>query len=141
MEIRSEIAVHDTIGKARVVMLRDSSSTRTETSTVIKDSIAPIYDSLGRLTGFDRYHSRETDRSTETNTAHMLAEIDSLKQVKNKVEYREKPVPYPVVKEVERSKTWWEATLNALGWIMLVILGVFTLTGLAYLYLKYRKKL
>ena len=140
VEVRSEVAVHDTIERVKLVMLRDSSATHTETSTVIKDSIAPIFDSQGRLTGFNRFHSEKTDRATEKNTGHLLSETDSLKRVKDKVEYREKPVPYPVVKEVERKKTWWEATLNALGWIMIAILLAFTFGGLAYLYLKCKKK-
>lgn len=141
VEIRTEVTTHDTTERVSRIVLKDSSATHTETSTIIKDSIAPIFDSLGRLTGFDRYHYRENTRRTDTDTKQLMAVIDSLKQSKAKVEYREKPVPYPVVKEVERKKTWWEATLNALGWVMLAILGLFALSGLAYLYLKCRKKL
>ncbi len=148
METHSEVSTHDTTISVKVILLRDSSATHTETATVIKDSIAPIFDSLGRLTGFDRYHNRETTRTTDTNTKRLMGVIDSLQQEKGRVEYLEKPIPYPVeklvshsvVKEVDRKRTWCEKTLNALGWTMLAILGAFTLTSLAYLYLKCKKK-
>lgn len=148
VEIHSEMMVRDTAKNVRIITLRDSSATHTETSTVIRDSIAPIIDSVGRLIGYDRYHYRETTRRTDNRSKQLMAIIDSLKQVNESIQYREKPVPYPVVKEVaypvvkevERKKTWWEKTLNTLGQTTLVILALLTLATLAHLYHKYRKR-
>lgn len=148
VEIHSEMMVRDTAKNVRIITLRDSSATHTETSTVIRDSIVPIIDSLGRLIGYDRYHYRETTRRTDNRSKQLMAIIDSLKQVNESIQYREKPVPYPVVKEipcevvkeVERKKTWWEKMLNTLGQATLAILALLTLATLAHLYHKYRKR-
>lgn len=56
------------------------------------DSIAPILDSLGRVTGWDRHHFRELTKIDQQLIARMQATIDSLQQIKADTIYREVPV-------------------------------------------------
>lgn len=72
--------------------------------------------------------SKETERTTdrlkvtESREAMLLATIDSLQKVKNRVDSVDRAVPYPVevVKEVNRL-SWWQETLAWVGAVALLI--------------------
>lgn len=97
------------------------------------DSIAPILDSLNRVIGWDRYHFRESTKKDSREMQRMQALVDSLKAVKR--DSVEKPVPYPVERELSR----WERTKMDFGGMAIGALVIALCVAVAWLIKKFRK--
>lgn len=97
------------------------------------DSIAPILDSLNRVIGWDRYHFRESTKKDSREMQRMQALVDSLKAVKR--DSVEKPVPYPVERELSR----WERTKMDFGGMAIGALIIALCVAVAWLIKKFRK--
>lgn len=68
----------------------------------------------------------DRERSLENTIRIQQRTIDSLSQVKNRVDSVDRPVPYPVDKivEVEKPLKWWQSALIWWGLVASVILGL-----------------
>lgn len=97
------------------------------------DSIAPILDSLNRVIGWDRYHFRESTKKDSREMQRMQALVDSLKAVKR--DSVEKPVPYPVERELSR----WERAKMDFGGMAIGALVIALCVAVAWLIKKFRK--
>lgn len=128
VESKTEVAVHDTVERIREVYVRDSLESHTQRNEVVRDSMAPVLDSLNRVIGWERWHYREVYKESDTKQKALQAELDKLKQKRDSVVYREKPVPYAVTEYVNELK-WWQEVLMWIGGlgvvgILITVIGV-----------------
>lgn len=97
------------------------------------DSVAPILDSLNRVTGWDRYHFRESTKMDSREIERLRSLVDSLRSAR--VDSMEKQVPYPV----ERTLSRWEQTKMDLGGIAIGGIAIAVCMAVVWLARKYRK--
>ena len=123
--VRETRTVLETDSLTRLITrLVDSGVRETDRETVyVFDKTTYTVNENGDTVGKDR--DRVTDRSREWQSERttLLAEIDSLRRVKSRVDSIECPVPYPVEIPGETIKppSWWQPSLMWIGWITLAI--------------------
>lgn len=89
------------------------------------DSIAPIFDSIGRMIGYDRWHIIDRSSSLEEKNAKLTATIDSLKACRRDSLMEKQTYPVEVIKEVNRLY-WWQKGLmiSGVGALLIIIITV-----------------
>lgn len=93
-----------------------------DTSLLIKDSVAVRTDSLNRVVGYDYYHFRDLTKTDDRRLITLQTMVDSLKRCKaDSVAVRE-PYPVETVKEVNVLR-WWQKILMAVGAVAIIALA------------------
>ncbi len=108
-EVRTvEVVVHDTVDVAlpqdSVVVATPDTVSRVETSVAVSEA---------ELRGGLLWHRIWNKKSVAVG-------VDHKETVRDSIVYREKPVPYPVEKEVEKKLSWWQQLRLWLGNILLI---------------------
>lgn len=104
----------DTVERVRVIHEIDSVRVFESETREVRDSVAPILDSLQNLIGWERWHWESTVRYLERDNTRLLATIDSLRQAATDKEVREKPVRVTETVEANRLR-WWQTALCWVG--------------------------
>lgn len=125
----------DTVTRYLTVTDTAMSVVRVYESDTRYDSIAPILDSLNRVTGWDRYHFRERTKMDEREKSRMQAVIDSLRNVRADTVTERIPCP------VERKLTRWEQTKQDVGGMAIGGLCAVTLAAIIIWIIKRKRKL
>lgn len=122
------------VPEERVVLRTDTVFSRSETqrvdtvwrvsdtSLLIKDSVAVRTDSLNRVVGYDWYHFRDLTKKDDTRLITLQTMVDSLKQIKADSVVIREPYPVETVREVNRLR-WWQRILMDVGACAIIILA------------------
>lgn len=111
----------DTIVK---VILRVDSIRVTEhtSSTILRhDSIAPILDPQGNVTGWDRFHTTTVTNDNSREIAHLNSVIDSLRSVRANTVFIRQPPPDPAEAKPATLSAWQEFQIRSFWPLILAL--------------------
>ena len=116
------------------MMMSAHSSQREKETVYVYDKTTYTVNENGDTTGTEHDRVTERNHEWESEKRYYLHVIDSLKNVKSRVDsvYVEKPYPVEKIVEVERKRRWWE---TALIWC-----GGFIIGAVAALWWLYRRR-
>lgn len=94
-----------------------------DSSLIVRDSVAVRLDSQNRVAGYDYYHFRDLRKTDDTRLVSLQTMIDSLRRIRaDSVAVRE-PYAVETIREVNRLR-WWQKILMGCGVLSILFITI-----------------